>query len=130
MQDKNVISARRFTLAAIVFQLFIFSIAFYAYISVLVLSKVDSINLGVLKVSPLAALGLLMLWVVWAPLNYFLIYRPLRSGKAREAKLPSLVLGIIQLVFGALIIGILLLSAYGDIGDSLNGNGQGDQLEA
>jgi hypothetical protein len=58
--------------------------------------------------------------LLWVFLDYFLIYRKLSSKKVAEASTPALVPGILQLIFGGLIPGILLIVAYVKIRDSIN----------
>ena len=62
----------------------------------------------------------LLTGIVWAFLNYFLVYLPLKNNKLEEAEAPTLALGIIELLFGGIIPGILLLIAYVKIGDALD----------
>ncbi len=61
------------------------------------------------------ALGLL-----WILLDYFLVYRKISLEKIEEASTSSIVLGIIQLIFGGLIPGILLILAYIKIRNSID----------
>ncbi len=53
-----------------------------------------------------------ILEVFWILLTYFLVYVPLREGQAERALTPTLVIGILTLIFGGLIPGILLIIAY------------------
>lgn len=64
----------------------------------------------------------LLIGLLWIILDYFLIYRRLAMEKVKEAETPSIVLGIIQLIFGGLIPGILLIVAWVKIKDSLKGS--------
>ncbi len=58
--------------------------------------------------------------IVWIVLDYVLVYRNLSSPQSvANARTPSIVLGIIQLLFGGFIPGILLIIAYVKIGDSM-----------
>ena len=71
--------------------------------------------------------GFFLIGLVWILLDYFLVYKRLESGNVREAETPALVLGILQLLFGGIIPGILLIIAYTKIGDSLRRNQQNQQ---
>ena len=63
--------------------------------------------------------------IVWIALDYFLVYRNLGSTSTiASAKTPSIVLGVVQLIFGGVIPGILLIVAYIKIGDSMQRRGQ------
>lgn len=63
--------------------------------------------------------------ILWIALDYFLVYRNLFSpNDIPNARTPALVLGIIQLIFGGIIPGILLIVAYVKIGDSMRRRGQ------
>lgn len=56
-------------------------------------------------------------------LNYFLIYKPLSEGRAREAETATLVLGILQIIpLGGVIPGILLIISWVKIRDSIGRN--------
>lgn len=58
--------------------------------------------------------------IIWILLDYFLIYNNLKfQSTVSRARTPSFVLGVIQLIFGGLIPGILLIIAYVKIGDSM-----------
>ena len=63
--------------------------------------------------------------IVWIFLDYFLVYRNLKSPlDLPKAQSPALILGIIQLLFGGFIPGILLLVAYLKIGDAMKAKEQ------
>jgi hypothetical protein len=63
--------------------------------------------------------------IIWMALDYFLIYRNLATqNTVASARTPALVLGILQLIFGGLIPGILLIAAYVKVGDSMRRRGQ------
>ncbi|MCL6002522.1 MAG: hypothetical protein M1556_02615 [Candidatus Thermoplasmatota archaeon] len=63
---------------------------------------------------------ILAIGLLWILLDYFLIYKKLKTERVKEAETPAIVLGIIQLIFGGLIPGILLIIAYVKIRDSEN----------
>jgi ABC-type transport system involved in cytochrome c biogenesis permease subunit len=64
------------------------------------------------------ALGL-VISIVWVVLDYVLIYRNLGSySTLQNARTPAIILGILQLLFGGVIPGILLVVVYSKIGDS------------
>ena len=59
--------------------------------------------------------------ILWIVLDYLLVYKNLGSPvDISNAKTPALVLGILQIFFGGLIPGILLILAYLKIGESIN----------
>ena len=63
--------------------------------------------------------------VIWVVLDYLLIYKNLRAVSTIEsAKTPALILGILQIFFGGVIPGILLIFAYLKIGESINNKRQ------
>ncbi|MCL5680959.1 MAG: hypothetical protein M1515_02790 [Candidatus Thermoplasmatota archaeon] len=70
---------------------------------------------GILIAGAIAVVGF---GLVWLFLDYFLIYRVLEKGRAKDASTVTLVLGIIQLMTD-LIPGILLILAYTKIQDSI-----------
>jgi Icc-related predicted phosphoesterase len=58
--------------------------------------------------------------VIWILLDYFLIYRNLRQPASyQSASTSAIVLGILQLIFGGIVPGILLIIAYIKINDAL-----------
>jgi hypothetical protein len=63
--------------------------------------------------------------MIWMVLDYFLIYRNLGSPTdIPNAKTPALTLGVLQILFGGLIPGVLLIIAYLKIGESINNRRQ------
>ncbi len=63
---------------------------------------------------------ILVIGLMWVLLDYFLVYRELAHETVDKASTPAIVLGILQLIFGGLIPGILLIVAYVKIRDSVN----------
>lgn len=63
--------------------------------------------------------GIFLFGLLWIFLNYFLVYKPIQMGNLRDAETPALVLGILELIFGGIIPGILLIVAYTRIGNAL-----------
>ncbi len=66
------------------------------------------------------SVSFLAIGILWCVLDYFLLYRRIVDGKIEETDTASLVLGILQLIFGGLISGILILIAHGKITSSIN----------
>ncbi len=58
--------------------------------------------------------------LTWIMLDYFLVYRRLLEENIRPAQDSSLILGIIQLIFGGIVPGILLIIAYTQLNNSSN----------
>ena len=135
MLDSDASTAKTLTLVAIIFQL-IFTMIGIIEAAILIpfltethvhgtytpvpVSLVFSTVLIVFSIS-------LLFGILWVLLDYFLVYRRLRLGMVKEAKTPSLVLGIVQLIFGGVISGILLIIAYVKIRDSLERSGKESQ---
>jgi hypothetical protein len=89
--------------------LFVFAVA--AFVGLGIISAIFSIGFAIS--------------FIWILLDYLLVYNNLKStNEIPRAKTPALVLGIIQLIFGGVIAGILLLVAYVKIGDSMRRRGQ------
>lgn len=111
-------SALTLTLVSIVLELVVFAVGviFFAIFETLI--------------HPLALSGMnvflaiysysFLISIVWAFLNYYLVYVPLKGKNLEKAEAPALALGIIELLFGGIIPGILLLVAYIRIGDALD----------
>lgn len=60
-----------------------------------------------------------LIGILWILMDYLLVYRPLAESRVQSAESSSIVLGILQLIFGGLIPGILLIVAWIKIRDSL-----------
>lgn len=73
-----------------------------------------------------AVLGVgFLISIVWMALDYLLVYRNLlSSATVVDARTPSIVLGIVQLISGGVIPGILMILAYFKICDSMRSRGQ------
>ena len=138
MLDSDSSTAKTLTLVAIILQVVFFVIGIFEVIALVLLfsfrpsvttSTGTTITSHVVPLSGLAIISIvfsfaLLIGILWIFLDYFLIYKKLKEERVREAETPSLVLGIIQLIFGGLIPGILLIVAYVKIRDSVHrGNG-------
>ena len=65
-------------------------------------------------------LPFIVLPFIFMVLNYFLVYARIKEGRAEMARTPSIVLGILELLFGGIIPGILLIICYVKINDGLS----------
>jgi nitrate reductase gamma subunit len=128
MLDSDASTAKTLALVAIILQAVFFVIGIFEVIALvaflMVVPTVTPTNaIPSLDVSGIIAIvfsAALAIGILWIALDYFLVYKRLKEEKVREAKTPTLVLGIIQLILGGLIPGILLIVAYVKIKDSLN----------
>ena len=128
MLDSDASTAKTLTLVVIILQAVFFVIGIFEVIALIaflvVVPTVTPTNaIPSLDVSGIIAIvfsAALAIGILWIALDYFLVYKRLKEEKVREAKTPTLVLGIIQLILGGLIPGILLIVAYVKIKDSLN----------
>ncbi len=64
-------------------------------------------------------LAIAMIEFLWFWLAYLTVYSNLRNGSTEKAEMPSLLLGILQLLFGGILSGILLLISWVKIKDYL-----------
>lgn len=128
MLDSDASTAKTLTLVAIILQVVffviglfeVFAIAALVFFSSNVPASTGSISMaGSVGIIALVFSFFFLVSIIWILLDYFLIYKKLATEKVRDAEVPSLVLGIIQLIFGGLIPGILLIIAYVKIRDSL-----------
>ena len=134
MLDSDASTAKTLTLVAIVLQLIFFAIGVVITFSLLTFFAIARVTTTTstgthisYPTSPLFGLGIaavvfsifFVIGLVWILLDYFLVYKKLLLEKIREAEMPSLVLGIVQQIFGGVISGILLIIAYVKIRDSL-----------
>ena len=127
MLDSDASTAKTLALVAIILQAVFFVIGIFEVIGLATLLTITTVTptnaIPSLDVSGIIAIvfsAVLAIGILWIALDYFLVYKRLKEEKVREAKTPTLVLGIIQLILGGLIPGILLIVAYVKIKDSLN----------
>ena len=132
MLDSDASTAKTLTLVAIILQAVFFVIGIFEVIALaalLTVTKVPptntTISIGVPNIITAVFSAALAIGILWIALDYFLVYKKLKEERVREAETPSLVLGIIQLIFGGLIPGILLIVAYVKIRDSVHRSGGG-----
>ncbi|MDG6996336.1 MAG: zinc-ribbon domain-containing protein [Nitrososphaerota archaeon] len=124
--DPDASAARMLTLIAIILGAIFFIVGLF--VSMFVLFG-TSFFMG----APLMVVGFFpmmfgfgfLISILWIALDYFLVYRNLfSSNDIPNARTPALVLGVMQLIFGGVIPGILLIIAYVKIGDSMRRRGQ------
>lgn len=70
-------------------------------------------------------LPLVILPFIFMVLNYVLIYSRIKEGHAEMALTPALVLGILELIFGGVVPGILLIICYVKINDGISADTRG-----
>ncbi len=127
-------TAKTLTLVAMIFQIIFFVIEVFEVIAIVALLtfstsvttstgatvKRQLVPFGGLAIVSFVFSFALLIGIIWIVLNYILIYNKLATERVQEAEIPALVLRIIQLIFGSVISGILLIIAYVKIRDSLN----------
>ncbi len=137
MLDSDANTAKTLTLVAIILQVVFFIIGIFAIVALAALTigpgitTTTSTGTTVTTSPPGFGVGIFgavfgvifLIGLLWILLDYFLIYKKLAEDKVGEAETPALVLGIIQLLFGGIITGILLIVAYVKIKDSMRNRG-------
>lgn len=139
MLDSDASSAKTLTLVALLLQVVFFAIGIFSILGLAFFAATSPTTTTIgpggqttVTNAPTAFLGLFgiilgvifAVGLIWILLDYFLVYKRLAEENVRAAETPALVLGIIQLIFGGIITGILLIIAYVKIGDSLKRNPQ------
>ena len=132
MLDNDASTAKTLTLVAIILQLVFFAIGAVSIVGVAAyfsVGRVVTSSGGVVTTTtvnssaPTIALVVFSIFfligLLWILLDYFLVYKNLALEKVKESEVPSLILGIIQLILAGVIPGILLIIAYVKIRDSL-----------
>ncbi len=132
MLDSDASTAKTLTLVAIILQLVFFAIGAVAIVGVAAyfsVGRVVTSSGGVVTTTtvnssaPLIILAVFSIFfligLLWILLDYFLVYKNLAHEKVKASEVPSLILGIIQLILAGVIPGILLIIAYVKIRDSL-----------
>ena len=136
MLDSDASTAKTLTLVAIILQSILFIIGIFAdAVLAFVASGVTTTSSpgGTFTTTGPVGPGIFgvvfgtvfIIGLLWILLDYFLIYKKLATEKVEEAETPALVLGIIQLLFGGVITGILLIVAYVKIKDSVRNRARG-----
>ncbi|MCL4333903.1 MAG: hypothetical protein M1290_06780 [Candidatus Thermoplasmatota archaeon] len=134
MPDNDASTAKTLTLVAIILQAVFFVIGIFEILAFLPLFMNQPINLSTVNPGGPEYVALpnviavifsvaLAIGILWLALDYFLIYKKIKEERIKEAETPALILGIIQLIFGGLIPGILLIVAWIKIKDSVNRQG-------
>lgn len=130
--DKDAEDAKTLVIAAVIVQLILTLVAFayFAAFSALFFTAIPPAGTpggvpGGVTFNPLSLLlGIgtvfLVIGILWVVLDYFLIYKKIAQGHVEGTDTTSLVLGILQLIFGGLVSGIILLIAHGKITSSIN----------
>ena len=136
MLDSDANTAKTLTLVAIILQVVFFVIGIFAVaVLAFVASGVTTTTSPGGTVTTTGPVGpgifsvvfgtVFLIGLLWILLDYFLIYKKLAEDKVEEAETPALVLGIIQLIFGGVITGILVIVAYVKIKDSVRNRARG-----
>jgi hypothetical protein len=134
MLDSDASTAKTLTLVAIILQAVFFVIGIFETLALALLfmsapspSTINTTVTSSIAVPNVIAVILsvaLAIGILWILLDYFLIYKRLKEERVKEAETPAIVLGVIQLIFGGLIPGILLIVAWIKIKDSVNRQGR------
>lgn len=129
MLDRDAESAKTLVLVAIILQIIFFAIGVFVilFATIAAFSFNTVSGTGVTTTSTFNVAGLFAaifgvifaIGIIWILLDYFLIYKPIAEERVDRAETPALVLAIIQLIFGGIITGILLLVAWIKIKDSV-----------
>ena len=128
MLDKDAESAKTLILVAIILEVVATALVIVASMLSFAVSSatVPPGSVGTVTVNPFLGLAItlmgifLVIGLLWIFLDYFILYKKVSEGNIEEAESPSLILGIVQLLFGGLIPGILILIAHGKISNSIN----------
>lgn len=136
MLDNDASTAKTLTLVAIILQVVFFVIgilAIGAFAALMTTGVTTSTPTGTTVYTSGVGIGMFglvfgvifLIGLLWILLDYFLIYKKLAEERVEDAETPALVLGIIQLLFGGVITGILLIVAYVKIKDSTRNRSRG-----
>ncbi len=133
MLDSDASTAKTLVLVAIVLQVIYFALGIIGIMFFLPVYYISQPPGGVSSSSTISItstmsifglfliliLGAFLVSIMWILLDYFLIYKKLEQERVKETDTVSLILGILQLIFGGLIPGILLIIAHIKIRDSI-----------
>lgn len=128
MLDSDAESARTLVLVAIILQVVfvLIGVITIAFVITLVsrlgpITPTPGVSPGFNPANVIALVfGILFLvGIIWILLDYFLVYKPLGEERVGDTESASLVLSILQILFGGVIPGILMLIAYVKIKDSV-----------
>lgn len=120
MLDSDASSAKSLVLATLILELVFFAIGVVVLSLAIAGTVFAGVDLNTIGIVTAVFLVFFAIGLMWLLLDYYLIYRPLAEERVRSAETPSIVLGIVQLIFAGVIPGILLIIAYVKIRDSIN----------
>ncbi len=112
MQESGISFLKRLTLAAIGAQ----TLLFLSGVLILIFAEVKAHPFPAIFEYILIAFSIeITILLLWAILDYFLLYKALSRGKLDEAEKISLTLGIFQLLIGGVIAGVILIVTHNRI---------------
>ena len=120
MLDRDASSAKSLVLATLILELVFFAIGAIVLSLAVAGTVIAGLDLNTIGIVSAVFLVFFAIGLMWLLLDYYLIYKPLAEERVRSAETPSIVLGIVQLIFAGIIPGILLIIAYVKIRDSIN----------
>jgi len=99
---------------------FIFALIFFFALGVIGLLAAASLGFGffIFPIIFLVLFGIIPLFLLWVA--YAMCYTRVRNGEYEGARTPTLVLAIVELLFGGVIPGIFYIIAYVKLGDAIN----------
>ena len=103
MPGTYILSAKKLVVAAMIVQMALSTLIFAALTPALISGQ------GTLEL--LRSTGFFAAGAFWTLLDYFFIYRRMKSGNIRGASTSALILGILQLILSLVVPGILLMLA-------------------
>ncbi|MCL5731346.1 MAG: hypothetical protein M1605_04435 [Candidatus Thermoplasmatota archaeon] len=121
MYDNDAKTAKTLSVVAVALDaLFSFSFLIMSVFVTSLISSLGKIYSGFpTSILPSILLAYAIVELFWMGMTLWLIYRPLKDDRVKDAETPSLFIGIGQLIFGGFITGIILLIAWIKIRDSL-----------
>ena len=120
MLDSDASAAKSLALATVILEAVFFAIGVLILVVAIVATAISGVSLGTMGIVAIVFTILFAIGLMWLLLDYYMVYKPLAQERVADAETSSLVLGILQLIFGGIIPGILLIIAYAKIRDSLN----------
>lgn len=132
MLDSDAESAKTLTLVAIILQAVFTMIFIFIFLAfALAFSSFTPVPVGTTGTTTVTTtyFGLGSIFIIfavfgsigliWVFLDYFLVYSPISKGDIQRSETSALILSILQILFGGVIPGILLLVAWVKIKDSM-----------
>lgn len=119
MLDRDASAAKSLVLATLILEGVFTAIGVLVLVIAVIGTVIGGVDIATIGIMTAVFMVFFAIGIMWLLLDYYLVYKPLAQERVYDAETPSIVLGILQLIFAGIIPGILLIIAYVKIRDSI-----------